>query len=387
MSNYYTREEIVKKPYVFVSYRHKDKSAVVQDVLDFLYQKGIRFWYDSDLGLGDRWSEVAESLIKNENCRGVIFFNSVDSFVSEPVYKERMFTIERMDESRRRGETFTVIPVNIGKPSTLRLIKAVFDALPDSDKDIEREFTVRYLYSIVKLFDSEMIYCYADPDNREGYMESLYQNISRSLPCVVDESTLQMKILKDAAANTAPMTVNLGMCKSQPTSTLHSVYLQKDGVVNYNNNAYIVQGGKAYTAKKIRWRILYCEGERFVLIAEDTVDLRGGGPELMTWLKSDFYSLFFSPEEQAKINGGLVRLLTPADIEKTEDAARLVFEQAGDCPEGHWWIDSKAGGALQRVVKKDGTVFRAGYNIRTKRSGVRPVIEIDKQELLALTSK
>lgn len=68
----YTKEEVVKNDFLFVSYKHEDTEIVVE-VIGFLVEQGIRIWYDADLVYGDKWPEIAEKLIKNDHCRGVIF--------------------------------------------------------------------------------------------------------------------------------------------------------------------------------------------------------------------------------------------------------------------------------------------------------------------------
>ena len=40
-----------------------------------------------------------------------------------------------------------------------------------------------------------------------------------------------------------------------------------------------------------------------------------------------------------------------------------------------------------KVVKKDGTIYHSGYNFRVKKSGVRPVICLRKEFVVALKQK
>lgn len=46
-----------EKPYVFVSYCHKDEEAVL-DILCRLQEAGYRLWYDSGIHVGDQWPEI-----------------------------------------------------------------------------------------------------------------------------------------------------------------------------------------------------------------------------------------------------------------------------------------------------------------------------------------
>ncbi len=381
MSDHYTREEIVKESFLFISYKHDDRNEVVQDVLDYLFEQGVRFWYDADLSYGDKWPEVAKKLINNENCRGVIFFNSEASFKSEPVFFERQFTVEKMKACKKNGEPFFIFPVNIGKPSAIRIVKGILDGLSDSDREIERELPLKYLKEIAELFDNETIYCYADPENKSGYMESLYQKIERDLPSVVSKAALELRKLQSANSSSSP-TVTLGAFCDKPTDALPSALLGKNAAVSYNNTRYIVQDGQAYTERCLEWRVLYCEGEEFVLIADEPVDLRFG-TELSAWLKGEFREIAFTEEERERVLD--IRLLNRADIGHIESPELLKLAAGKRNPDGHWWIDDPVYGALQRVIRRDGTVSPSGYNVRTKKSGVRPVIVVTKDELLSLT--
>lgn len=380
MNDHYTKEELSKDDFLFISYKHEDKNAVVADVLSYLYEEGVRFWYDADLGVGENWAKVAQGLISHEKCRGVIFFNSVESFTSEPVHKERGFACERAEKCKANGEQFFIFPVNIGSPSVLELVKSVFDGLSDDPREMKRVFPLEYIKNIAKLFESDTIYCYADPSDKEGYTKALYDMIVKSLPTVVDKSFLQMKRLQDSSPGGTRL--EIGLCADKPTGAVPSSLLDRDGKVSLHGSTFMISEGKAYTVKPIPWRVLYPKDDAFVLIAEDTVALRGGGAELNKWLTEDFASAAFTAEQLSMISD--IRLLTPDDISRVSDQSKLSFPETPSNPEGHWWIASMSYGALQRVVRKEGAVYSMGYNYRTKRSGVRPVITVSKSDLLKL---
>ena len=61
--------------FLFVSYSHLDQ----KQVLDFLVQlekRGISFWYDKELKIGERWNERVQKNIASPNCVGSILFAS-----------------------------------------------------------------------------------------------------------------------------------------------------------------------------------------------------------------------------------------------------------------------------------------------------------------------
>ena len=378
MKGYYTKEEVVQEGFLFISDKREDSSETVYDTLNYLFEQGVRFWYDADLGVGEKWTEIAEGLIKHPNCRGVVFFNSIPSFTSEPVHKERGFTLEKQKKCREEKTPFCIFPVNIGQPSVLELIKAVFYEINDLTR-LKREFPIEYIKNITTLFDSEIIYCYADPNNKEGYRSDLCNIIAKSLPQVINKDVVRMKKFEDSGIRQDGKRAYFGKCADKQTADVPASLLSKDGRISLNGNNYIVQNGSAYTIKKIPWRLLYCKDDKCVLISEEPVGVRTGGAELKQWLTDSFFPLAFTEEEKTQVEE--IRLATLEDVQKAKSEEKLVFLQSEINPDGHWWIDSMAHGALQKVVKKDGRIFAAGYNMRTKKSGVRPIIVVNNSTL------
>ena len=131
--------------------------------------------------------------------------------------------------------------------------------------------------------------------------------------------------------------------------------------------------------QKISWRPVSCDDDTFVLLSENIVDIRNGGDELSKWLSTRFIDVAFSKTEREAILE--IRLLTDADIKNSKIENLLEFEGC----DSHWWIETRAMGALQKVVKKDGTIYNSGYNFRTKRSGIRPVIRVKKEFITAVS--
>lgn len=375
----YTKEEVVKNDFLFISYKHED-NEIVSEVISFLVERGVRLWYDADLVIGENWTKIAESLIKHEHCRGVIFFNSEISFTSEPVYLERKYTLEKKEACDEKKIPFFVFPVNIGKTSTVRLLKAVFDSLPDDDKTIERICPLEYVEGISRLFDRRTIYCYADPDDKEGYMTKLLGHIKKALPSVIDTEALSIREI-EKNFGTVSTTLSFGIRKGNVTEDLPAYFLASNQRIEHKGRKYIVEDGIAYETAKMSWIPVYCDEERFVLLSRDIVGTRNGGDSLNDWLVGDFAKTTFSEDEWPEVLH--VRLLTEEDIAR---ASTPDFLALNTC-ETHWWLDSRSEGALQKVVKKDGTIYHSGYNFRVKKSGVRPVICLRKEFVVALKQK
>lgn len=76
--------------FIFISYSHKDKEIVYDDLWS-LYEKGFSYWYDDDLTAGSVWNEKVEEMISNESCKLAIFFVSENSIESSAIRKEMEF--------------------------------------------------------------------------------------------------------------------------------------------------------------------------------------------------------------------------------------------------------------------------------------------------------
>jgi len=377
--NFFTKEEVVKGDFLFVSYKREDRD-VVFPCIELLLEEGIRLWYDKDLSAGQIWTEVAEELIRHENCRGAIFFNSVESFKSDPVFLERGHALSRM-EKKSSASPFFVIPVNIGQPSTLLILQETFRTLPNNARDIEREFPLKYISSICNLFRSETIYVFADPQNPEEARTQLYENVVRTFPTVVDKDTLRMKQLNKSASEAA-VSVSLGVRKSKPAEGLPSYLLSKNQRSEFRGSVYLIRDGRGYRTEPLSWRPVFFKDDEVYLLCEQTVDQRGGGKALNEWLKTEFLATAFSPQEGAEIRE--VRLFGEPDVAHVLSPDLLSFPTV-ETGEGHWWLDTMNTGALQKVMDKDGSVYHNGYNNRTKKSGVRPLIRIGKDFFATLT--
>ena len=68
-----------EKPYVFISYSHKDRDAVLP-VIKSLYESGWKIWYDEGLTIGDRYDETLEEHVRG--CSAVVLFMTDNSMKS-----------------------------------------------------------------------------------------------------------------------------------------------------------------------------------------------------------------------------------------------------------------------------------------------------------------
>ena len=81
-----------KKPYIFVSYAHKD-SALVFPILEELDRRGYRVWYDDGIVPGSEWPEnIAQHL---DGCSLTLAFISPNSIASANCRREVTFALSK----------------------------------------------------------------------------------------------------------------------------------------------------------------------------------------------------------------------------------------------------------------------------------------------------
>lgn len=83
------------KPYVFISYAHKNSNTVLSCV-NTLKRSGINIWYDDGIEAGSEWPEyIAEKVV---NCTKFVLFISKAYLESQNCKRELNFAISRKKE-------------------------------------------------------------------------------------------------------------------------------------------------------------------------------------------------------------------------------------------------------------------------------------------------
>lgn len=88
---------IEKYDYVFISYSHLDRERV-QPFLQMLSDRRVNFWYDKNIEVSSRWSEVLANRI--ENSKILIAFATDNYFSSEICKEELLYSIKNFPEKR-----------------------------------------------------------------------------------------------------------------------------------------------------------------------------------------------------------------------------------------------------------------------------------------------
>lgn len=384
MSEYYTAAEIVKGDFLFVSYKHEDHDTVF-GIVDILLSMGVRVWCDADLKAGDEWDERVKKIIEHSSCKGVIFFNSVNAFTSASIAQERAITASKRKLCKENGEPFLILPVNIGKPSTMRLLKKTFEMLEDDDSEIDRKLPPDNIVNILDLFNNKTLYIHADETNAQSCATSLYDSIKSSVPTAIDNSRVRFKNLQSnftRKAGDLPC-IAFGKYKGAQSNNLPSYHLDTDGPITYREETYLVEAGIAFTAVDIDWICIYCRGDETVLVSEKILESRNGGSDLIRWLNTSFLNTSFTEKERECIIGE-ISLVSSKDIEASDSKDFLVAADNERIPSKQWWINEYSMGVMQKIIREDGSIYNNGYNSRIKKCGVRPMIRVNMKDVIRI---
>ncbi len=91
------------KPYIFISYSSGDKDIVVKGVERLHEQYGLNIWYDENITGGTNWEKNVRQIIRDDNCRAVLFFAGKNALLSSYVKFE-------LDIAHNWGKF--IIPIN-----------------------------------------------------------------------------------------------------------------------------------------------------------------------------------------------------------------------------------------------------------------------------------
>ncbi len=128
------------KPYVFVSYSHKDVQ-ILNPILHILQKKSYRIWYDDGIHGGKNWRTVLEEKI--ESCSIVMLLHSANSAASEEVENEISYALDchipicviNIDRSPfRKGYNMSLKKVQNVLYDSNNYIDTLFEALPEETK-------------------------------------------------------------------------------------------------------------------------------------------------------------------------------------------------------------------------------------------------------------
>lgn len=349
-----TEDKILAGNFLFVSYSHKDMDSVREDVRA-LHAMGARIWFDENMRIGDNWREIAKAKIDHPNCKGVIFYNSMASFLSDAVMLERREAVARA----KAEKDFGVFSVNLGGKSMQKIYGEVMANAPEGF--LEK----MYLELLPNFNDSTLFIPRFDSADCVG---QIYEKIVRP-KLAVDEMGLFQDALRNQQGDARRSDrICFGSYFGTPcTAPLkHSAPTER---FIANETEYISYNNMLFGLRPLEWNLLYVENGTAVLLCSEILDFSCGGAIAECYLKETFAPLAFSAKERDLLRSE-PRLLTPDDLCKTKE----LLAPEGKNARRHWWIN--APGLLEhwQMTYCGNTPYPNGFNV-TMKKGIRPVIE------------
>ncbi len=332
MQKFYKTAEVIKDKFLFISYSHDDQQAV-EAWAEYLFDQGVRIWWDKAFKGGDDWETDTTDLLSHENCSGILFFASKSAIKSLNVAKEWR-TAAKTKESRGDDSFYPQIIMakdgeNLDYHYLKSFVKKNDDLFSDDDYDDFRN-----------LFGKKDPLFYSA--GKESDMQKLLDTIKERVPNAVDEHA----IVRDKLANLS--------------------HLDKEIILKLGN----------YNGKPITWHKIFDEGTESTLLCQDVLDDINGGQALSDWLKNFVNSAFAESDREAIREN--IRLLTSNEAEKLPEE---------ELASGRIWWLAESSGHLQAVVREDGTIYKNGYNNKIYTKGIRPVITMDSVALFGILNK
>ncbi len=359
-------EKILSGKFIFISYSHKDGDAVREDMTALL-ELGVRVWYDHNMRLGDNWQQIAERVITHENCVGVLFYNSPNSFISDAVQKEQRLTHERCE---RDGIKTWSVHLN-GAPTADICIKAL-GMMADVHKYFNEAMPLQQ-----KMF-GEQILCIMREDSAST-VKRIYDEIAEPYHLVDNEDSFLDEAQRNNIASKSDDTITLGKYVSAEYFGPERPASAKDQRFGIGRNL-IQLGGVRYMTKDLQWKLMYVKDGTAVLLCTVILD-KMTFDEGALFLSETFPIVAFIESDFASVEGMRVRYMTAEDAERCSDAKKTSALKLSVVPDHkHWWID--AAGLTEHWKKTYSDDFRydRGFSVLVKK-GIRPVLEIPLKSL------
>lgn len=249
--------------YYFISYSHKDYKEVYKDLF-FLENEGFEFWYDRGIPAGSNWVDVANKYIVPFACKGVIFYISENSLVSDAVYEEMQFVKKQKkpfvcihipfksdyvyNGENVKGKVFSIrkmieIMSENGVAFNSDKTKKIFEMFPDEVLYLNIEMNQRSKIEKIKLILPEMPLLLYDNERRRitGVNDINVNKISAK------DFLFHFSKKKSLNKVTRYSTVNLDDCAFSNLRSLESINLPKS--YSYICGSYCFSN--CYNLKKI----------------------------------------------------------------------------------------------------------------------------------------
>lgn len=299
--------------FLFISYAHRDQ-AFVYESLCILEERGLNFWYDKELNIGDEWDERVAKVIRHEDCVGVLFFVSVHSVLSAAVEKEILLTEEIKKD---RPEFFTAhISVNGKRINTV--VRDTYVSLGDKDeKELEALLPQARAMNVLRCFTDKTLIIMANGDNAAlsaaGTLIESIQKLGLDVLCNTESNFELLRARLGLNETGGVFSAQLG---SYPQGQYFGDGLYREGEWDAPNKVRLFgRNERMFRFAPVDWLFLSIDGDTAEFVSEKCLDCVPY-KDIDAFL-SEFSLRCFSGETHFEVES--VRVLTEVDVEKIQE--------------------------------------------------------------------
>ena len=361
--------------YVFISYSHVDFEIVFED-LNSLFDAGLNYWYDHDLAAGKEWDTEVESVVRDDNCLGIIFFMTENLFLSKAVQKE-INIYRELKETKKEFFFFCISP---GCLKVNELIRRIYSRMPENT-DPNSIFPLDRLECIITTFKDETIFIGREEGKKStNHIKEVVWNLEKKKGLFAnDESFLSSLVSKKILSNVNGIHYfNFGSYPQNISKDVSPVVLNGKFIIN--KKAYFAKNGVVFSYDSIAWRLVKLDGKYGIFVSDLCLDYMKGGQELIDWIEGAFREEAFTDEEKKILSS--LSILSKTHLEQYKQYIGEVNGRSdyfnGKADEIHiiWLLDVIPDKLKRMCANSKGIIMSDGmpYN---NMGGVRPVICVD----------
>lgn len=296
--------------YVFISYSHKSCDNVYA-CLNALYEKGLNFWYDKELRLGDNWLERVEKCYADERCCGAIFFFDENSLKGDAIEKEiKLFN--RYKQIKPNMFAFCVVPAEAG--SVYCVVRNAMVSLANaSDRDLQEALPESRVITVLSTFNKDFLY----QVQTGNYVEQMIENVRGHAPMAISDDVTALDTLKSKfACNEVNGVVELTLGKfPQMRSTAGGLHFadDKNRTNGREQELYFCEEG-TFAVQPIVWLLLEMGNDVATLVSKKVLKTIDGYPSSARDAATLLEGGFSEREKSALV--GRAQLVSAAHVDK-----------------------------------------------------------------------
>ncbi len=160
-------ENIINEPYIFISYSNDDYKQVYPIIVK-LKEQGIPVWYDEGLAYGESWENQVKERLNSDNCKGVVFFSSANSFSSKSVIFEIKIVYDMCNKSPCSKDYFAVSLLDTKNFNTTAILRETICKF--NNEELGKVWGTEQIKCIIEAFPDENITLSI---NKEGWFDKM----------------------------------------------------------------------------------------------------------------------------------------------------------------------------------------------------------------------